>query len=206
MCGAASALQAPAVRASGPLEPTFPGKRSTPMRHRAIAPAFLFLLGVSAPGTDAQQPDTVVVELTGADGAAVGRAELVQTPGHGVLVHLRLEGLEPGVHALHIHETGRCEAPAFTSAGGHYAPRGRAHGVLDESGMHAGDLLNLHVPDDGRLEVEQRAADVTMREGAEGTLFDQDGSAVVLHAGADDYRSQPAGDAGERIACGVIRR
>ncbi|MDX1675125.1 MAG: superoxide dismutase family protein, partial [Longimicrobiales bacterium] len=106
-------------------------------------------------------------------------------------------------HGFHIHETGSCVAPDFDSAGGHYAPRGHAHGVLHERGYHGGDLLNLHVPETGAVTTERLATDVTLRGDA--PLLDEDGSALVIHANADDYVSQPSGGGGPKVACGVIR-
>jgi Cu-Zn family superoxide dismutase len=135
-------------------------------------------------------------------GGEIGEATLRDTP-NGVLVSLSLEGAPPGKHALHIHETGQCEPP-FRSAGGHFAPDGRSHGFLDPQGPHAGDLPNITVPDTGRLQIEVLAPRVTLTEGAH-RLLDADGAALVIHQGADDYRTDPAGAAGERIACGVIR-
>lgn len=143
--------------------------------------------------------------LVDASGAEMGHVVLRQTPDSGVLLDIRVRGLEPGTHAVHIHETGSCEAPDFTSAGGHYAPRRHAHGALHPRGMHAGDMLNLHVPAGGEVRSERIAKDVSLLEDAPGTLFDDDGSAIIVHAGADDYHSQPSGDAGPRVLCGVIR-
>ena len=145
-------------------------------------------------------------QLVDAEGNVVATATLHETAGHGVLIRLNAERLPAGERAFHIHQTGRCEAPTFQSAGGHYAPRGRQHGFLVPAGPHAGDLPNIHVPQDGRLVIEVLAPGVTLQPGAPNTLFDEDGSALVVHAGRDDYRSQPAGNAGGRIACGVIQR
>lgn len=145
-------------------------------------------------------------QLVDAEGKIVATATLHETAGHGVLIRLEAERLPAGERAFHIHQTGRCEAPMFQSAGGHYAPRGRQHGFLVPAGPHAGDLPNIHVPQGGRLVIEVLAPDVTLRPGAPNTLFDEDGSALVVHAGRDDYKSQPAGDAGGRFACGVIQR
>lgn len=139
------------------------------------------------------------------NGNSIGSAELVQTPNEAVLIRLTVEGLEPGTHAFHIHETGVCTPPDFSSAGGHYAPHGRSHGIFHEDGEHGGDLLNLQVPESGRVQTERLAPHVTLVPGAAGFLLDDDGSALVIHAGADDYESQPSGDAGSRVACGVIR-
>lgn len=160
------------------------------------------LLLFTAAGLAAQE--MAEATLTNPEGEEVGRATLTETPGHGVLIHLEVWGLEPGPHGFHIHETGRCE-PDFGAAGGHYAPRGHSHGALHPDGKHAGDLLNLYVPESGALTVDQLAEGVTLQRGVEGTLFDDDGSALLIHTGPDDYRSQPTGDAGGRAACGVIR-
>lgn len=144
--------------------------------------------------------------LIDAAGDSVGSVRLTETPHYGVHFEVRVSGLSPGEHALHVHETGACEAPGFQSAGGHYAPRGHAHGILHHEGKHAGDLLNLHVPSDGSATSERLAPDLTLAQGAASSLFDEDGSALVIHQGADDYRSQPSGAAGDRVACGVVRR
>lgn len=141
----------------------------------------------------------VEAELRDAAGRSVGEVTLREAP-HGVVVHAKLDGIPPGEHALHIHERGRCEGD-FSSAGGHFAPGGRSHGFLNPKGPHAGDLPNLFVPSDGKLEVEFLSTALKL---GDGKLLDADGAAVVVHAGADDYVSDPAGDAGGRIACGVI--
>jgi len=141
-------------------------------------------------------------ELRNPDGRTIGRAELRETPA-GVLLHLTLTGAPAGVHALHLHETGRCEAPDFESAGGHANPGGAEHGLMNPKGPHAGDLPNLHVPASGTLELELLAARAELGDG-EMTLLDADGAAVVMHAHPDDYRTDPAGAAGDRIACGVV--
>lgn len=156
-------------------------------------------------GAASAQEPTATATLIDPDGNEVGHAELVQTLNRGVLIRIAVEGLEPGVHGFHIHETGQCDTPDFGGAGGHYAPTGHAHGILHEDGSHAGDLLNLAVPQSGRLEAERLAADVVLHPGAEASLMDDDGSALVIHANADDYASQPSGGGGPKIACGVIR-
>lgn len=173
------------------------------------ASAALLATAVAQPLAAQRADDTAQTaraELVDAEGNVVAIATLRETAGHGVLIQLDAERLPAGEHAFHIHTTGRCDAPTFESAGGHYAPRSRQHGFLVPAGPHAGDLPNLHIPQDGRLVIEVLASDVTLRPGAPGTLFDEDGSALVVHAGRDDYRSQPSGDAGGRVACGVIRR
>jgi Cu-Zn family superoxide dismutase len=145
--------------------------------------------------------ETARAELHNDQGKKVGAATLEETP-HGVLITLDLDGVPPGTHALHIHEVGKCEPP-FKSAGGHFNPTEKKHGVLSAAGMHAGDLPNISVPESGKLKVDVFAAGVTLGNGKDG-LFDADGSSLVLHAGPDDYKTDPAGEAGARVACGVI--
>lgn len=180
-----------------------------PSRLALAGTVLLLAAAADARPLAAQQGDTALTataRLVDAAGNLVANATLRETAGHGVLIRLDGVNLPAGEHAFHIHQTGRCEPPSFESAGGHYAPRGRQHGFLVPAGPHAGDLPNLHVPQGGRHVVEVLAGDVTLRAGAPNTLFDEDGSALVVHAGRDDYRSQPSGDAGGRVACGVIQR
>jgi len=138
--------------------------------------------------------------LINTDGKLVGKVHLHQTP-NGVLLRARLSDFPPGAHAFHVHAVGSCEAP-FKSAGGHFNPDGSAHGILAAAGPHAGDLPNVHVGESGKLEVEI----LNERLKLDAALFDDDGAAIVIHAGGDDYVTDPAGAAGARIACGVIER
>jgi Cu-Zn family superoxide dismutase len=121
----------------------------------------------------------------------------------GVKLAGALIGLPPGEHGFHIHQTGRCEPPAFESAGPHLAPTGNPHGYDADGGPHAGDLRNLVAGPDSIATVELTNELVSIRDGA-APLLDDDGSALVVHAAPDDYVTQPAGDSGDRIACGVI--
>jgi Cu-Zn family superoxide dismutase len=145
---------------------------------------------------------TAKATLKNAEGKEVGSAALTQTPA-GVLIRLSVKGLPAGERAFHIHGVGKCEPP-FTSAGPHFNPGGRKHGLLAADGHHAGDLPNLHVPAAGELIVEVLNAAVTLEKGKANSLFGPQGTALVIHAGKDDYKSDPAGDAGGRIACGVV--
>jgi superoxide dismutase, Cu-Zn family len=108
------------------------------------------------------------------------------------------------VHAIHFHETGKCEPP-FRSAGGHFNPTKKAHGMMDQGGLHAGDLPNLIVPKSGKLTFEVFAEDLTLAAGPN-TVLDGDGTALIIHAKRDDYHTQPSGDAGDRMACGAINK
>lgn len=135
----------------------------------------------------------------------VGEATLTDTAS-GVIIGLSLRekpnGIPPGAHAFHIHAVGKCEPP-FKSAGEHYNPQKKQHGYLAKDGRHAGDLPNIYVPENGPLTVDVFVPGVKLKEG-NNRLIDEDGSALVIHAQKDDYRSAPSGNAGDPIACGFI--
>ena len=136
--------------------------------------------------------------MMNAKGESVGAVTLRETP-QGTLLHAKLENLPAGAHAFHVHAVGMCEPP-FKSAGGHFNPGGAKHGIDSAEGMHAGDMPNIHVPESGALEIEVLNTQLHL----DASLFDEDGAAIVIHEGPDDYASDPAGAAGPRIACGVI--
>lgn len=151
----------------------------------------------------------------GGEGGAMARAEIMDAAGRvvghvaiteddAVSISYSLVGLPPGLHAFHIHEKGECEPP-FKSAGGHFNPFGKKHGLKNPEGPHAGDLENISVGADGVARGTLSAPLVTLKPGAN-SLFKEGGTAIVIHEGPDDYMSDPAGAAGSRIACGVIRR
>jgi Cu-Zn family superoxide dismutase len=162
------------------------------------------VLGLAGPAT-AQDVQKASANIIDADGKALGTATLTQTP-HGVLIALDLKGVPAGEHAFHVHEKGVCDAAGkFASAGGHYNPGKKQHGYMMSGGSHGGDMPNQFVGADGMLKANVINTGVTLGSGT-GTLFGGDGTALVLHAKADDYKSQPSGDAGGRIACGVIKK
>jgi superoxide dismutase, Cu-Zn family len=165
--------------------------------HVSAVSALLLVLALSS--VAAQSAKATLKDASGKD---VGTAALVQTPA-GVLVTLSVKGLPAGEHAFHIHGVGKCEPP-FTSAGGHFNPAKKKHGMMAPDGAHAGDMPNLHIPANGELAVEVLNGAVTLEKGAPNSLFGQDGTALVIHAGKDDYKTDPTGDAGGRIACGVV--
>jgi Cu-Zn family superoxide dismutase len=159
------------------------------------------LLGARALRT--QQRADAAADLRDADGRTVGRAE-VRRAGSGLALHVEVRGLAPGAHAIHLHAVGSCEGAGFTGAGGHLNPDGRQHGIENPAGAHAGDLPNLAVGTDSVGRADMPLPAVTLAGGPR-ALIDGDGSAFVIHAYPDDNRSDPAGNSGPRIACGVFR-
>ncbi|KPF79886.1 hypothetical protein IP88_01225 [alpha proteobacterium AAP81b] len=144
----------------------------------------------------------ITTELRNASGEALGSAVVTQETA-GVRVVADVRGLPPGEYAIHLHAIGKCETPGFTSAGPHFNPAMKQHGHLNPAGEHAGDLPNITVGGDGRGHLEADRPGLQMTAGT-APLLDADGAAVVLHAAADDYRTDPSGNAGGRVACGVL--
>ena len=171
--------------------------------HRAIGLLFLSLLSNVELAGQSGMP-AARAELKSADGRSFGTVTLTQRA-DGLAIEGKLTGLPPGIHAIHIHQVGKCEAPAFESADGHFNPSGAQHGSKNPKGPHAGDLPNVTVADNGTVELNLKTADVTLRAGQR-SLLDPDGSSLVVHAGPDDLSTDPDGKAGQRIACGVIAR
>ena len=175
------------------------------MNRFALIPVLVSLASVypnaQAPATSAPAAKAT---LKDAQGKTLGEATLRDSAA-GVLVKLDLQNVAPGPHAFHIHTVGKCDAPDFMTAGGHFNPTTMKHGLLATGGPHAGDMPNLFVPADGKLSVEVLDSNVTLAAGGK-SVFDADGSALVLHATADDYATDPAGNAGGRIACGVVTK
>lgn len=157
----------------------------------------------SLPGPDSPHPpDSARADMIDASGRGLGAVILTQGP-NGILLSGALIGLSPGEHGFHVHQTGACEPPTFESAESHLAGGSDAHGFDAEGGPHAGDLRNLVAADDSTATIDQSNARLSLRNG-DTALLDGDGSAIVVHAGPDDYRSQPSGASGDPIACGVI--
>lgn len=138
-----------------------------------------------------------------ATGVPAGTAQLIAA-GDAMTLTVAVAGLPSGVHGIHLHTTGACDGPAFASAGSHLNPGGHQHGAANPAGSHLGDLPNLKIGNSrsGALTVQLTG----MRADLEAQLFDTDGAAVVIHADADDYRTDPSGNSGARIACAVLKR
>ncbi|MBM7648537.1 Cu-Zn family superoxide dismutase [Bacillus ectoiniformans] len=147
--------------------------------------------------------EKLMVTLNNANEEEVGTAELEETD-KGVKIKLDAKNLPAGTHGFHIHEEAKCEAPDFKSAGGHFNPTDASHGADHEKGPHAGDLPNLEVGEDGTVQEEFTAEKVTLKTGETNSLLAEGGTSLVIHEKADDGKSQPSGDAGDRIVCGVI--
>ena len=169
-----------------------------------IAPVVLLaLLGLGACGDEPSGVgERAVAAMSGPDGSAMGTVVLTQGP-NGVLIAADVNGLSPGPHGFHIHTVGAC-TPDFAAAGGHFDPDGRGHGFMDGGGWHAGDLPNIHAGDDGVARADHFTTGVTLVADGDTSVFDADGSAIIIHAKPDTYGAEPG--AGDRVACGVIKR
>ncbi len=166
----------------------------------SVVALLALLLSVSTASAEGR---SATAELKNADSEVVSTATFTETD-EGVEISVEASGLEPGLHGIHIHETGTCEPADFKSAGGHFNPGDAMHGLESAEGPHAGDLPNIEVAEDGSANYKATTARVTLDEG-QTSLFDTDGSSLVIHAGEDDQVTDPSGDSGDRIACGVIQ-
>jgi Cu-Zn family superoxide dismutase len=177
-----------------------------------LASTMLALLSGSAMAEDAKpkapvapaKAKPVTVKLSDAKGKSIGTATLSADPA-GVKITLAVKGLAPGEHAIHVHQTAKCDAPDFKSAGGHFNPENKKHGHDNPEGAHAGDMPNFTVDAKGTSKATLVAPGVTLEDGPH-SVFTGGGTALVIHDKADDMKSDPAGNAGDRIACGLIKK
>ena len=165
--------------------------------------SFTFLLLIIATATaGAGTGKTASSAISDSTGKPVGTATFAEKGG-GVEIKVNVSGLPPGKHGIHLHETGKCDPPAFTTAGSHFNPTGKHHGAGNPEGKHAGDLPNLEVKADGTAQLTAIADGATMGKGKT-SLLAKGGTALIIHQGPDDEKSDPTGNSGGRIACGVV--
>lgn len=166
---------------------------------------FLFVLAIFVPLANADEmAPNAFANFQNTDGEMIGTAKLWQGSG-GVLILVELQGLSPGAHAIHIHSRGACE-PDFKASKGHINIHDKAHGLLNPDGPDNGDLPNIYVGENGSVTAEMYTTAVAVIGDSAAMLFDEDGSALVVHENSDDHVTQPIGGAGGRVACGVIEK
>lgn len=152
---------------------------------------------------DQRSDSHLTVKLINNEGEQIGEA-ILNEGDQGVEISTHVRNLPPSLHGYHIHEYGLCETPTFETAGGHFNPDGKAHGFNNKNGPHAGDLPNLEVEEDGTVKMKYINNRVTLEQGKKHSLRGDNGSSLIIHSDEDDYISQPAGNSGDRIVCGVI--
>jgi len=171
-----------------------------------MTPGFCLCAAIAVyctPAIAQQAARSAHADIVNAQGQKIGTATILPSSS-GVRINVEVSQFPPGVHGIHIHTVGKCEGPDFTSAGAHFNPTSKKHGKDNPEGPHAGDLLNIEVAADGTGKASLSDQNVTLGSGPN-SLFNEAGTALVIHAKVDDYKTDPAGNSGARIACGVIR-
>lgn len=169
--------------------------------------ACLLLIALSlgtAMSRSSSKPAGVQVQIINSEGQKMGTAQLNQQ-GDKVVIHLEAENLPPGKHGIHFHNAGKCDTPDFTTAESHFNPHSKQHGFNNPKGFHDGDLPNIEVGADGKAQADIVSENVTLVQGKPNSLLKADGTSLVIHEKEDDYVTDPAGNSGNRIACGVIK-
>jgi Cu-Zn family superoxide dismutase len=212
-CGGGGASPAPTAAASKPVAAS-PAASVKPAASASAKPAASASAkpaasaaasakpGGSAPASAKPSGATATADVKNAQGQTIGTATF-QEVADGVLVSGTFQGLPAGPHGWHIHETGKCDPPSFMTAGGHFNPTSRQHGAHNPQGFHAGDLGNIIFPAAGSVTIRALARGATLGTGSNG-LLKPDGTSLVIHAQLDDDQTDPAGNSGDRVACGVI--
>jgi len=172
----------------------------TPMKLTVLLATAILLFSLAG----CSKAKTATAEIHDAQGNMVGTATLTEVP-DGVKISLDASNLPPGLHGIHVHSVGKCEPPDFATAAAHFNPDAKHHGAKNPQGPHAGDLPNITVGSDGKIKTDLVLHNVTLGDDPEKSLLRQGGTALVIHAAADDETTDPSGNSGARIACGVIK-
>jgi len=173
------------------------------MKRTAFMACLLLLTGSLAYAADGAGWKSAEAEIQDSRGQTVGSAVFTPTP-KGVVAVVEVSKLAPGKHGIHVHAAGICEPPDFKTAGGHFNPHGKKHGLKSAEGAHAGDLPNLEVGPNGKGKLKATLSNATLEVGDTASLLGPNGSSIVIHAKADDGMTDPSGNSGDRIACGVV--
>jgi superoxide dismutase, Cu-Zn family len=179
-------------------------KGANKMNRKLHVMALAGILFLSIHTASAYAQNQARADIKNAEGKSVGSGSLRETK-DGVVMTVNVKGLPQGLHAIHFHSVGKCESPAFTSAGPHFNPMNKKHGLKNAAGPHAGDLPDMYVEKNGVGRYEALIDSITLGSG-ETSIFDADGSTIIIHVTADDNVTDPAGNSGDRIACGVITK
>ncbi len=176
------------------------------MRRLVVLVVSTVLLMVITAGMAVAQGIGAKAELKDTKGKDAGSAQLTEDPG-GVALSVEAKGLEKGEHGIHFHEKGECStSDSFKSAGEHFNPEDKKHGLENSEGPHAGDLPNLKAKEDGTATYQATTKQVTLKEEGKTSVFDSDGTALVIHEKSDDQKTDPSGESGDRVACGEVEK